>query len=90
MDLSKELHIIEQELFALLSILKEHITHDDEKLLREFITHSECGLAYEEIVETIRVHQIPIALTDYDNFVKVGRKLKFQEQEWEKIKHLIK
>ncbi len=90
MNLSDELQLLEQELLALLPILKEYITTDDEKLLREFITHCECGLAYEEIVETIKLHKIPISQEQYADIIKVGLKMEFEENDWNKIKHLIK
>ncbi len=90
MNLSKELQIIEQELMALLPILKGHLSSHDEELLIEFITHLEWGLAFEEIVATISFYNILISQEQYEEIMRIGLKLEFKESDWSKIKRLVK
>ncbi len=85
-----EIQVREQELMTLLSIVKEYILSRDEDLLIEFITHSEWGLAFEEIITAIFFYKIPISEEQYLHISKIGIKLEFSENDWTKIKPLMK
>ena len=89
MNFDKNLEILENEVLKLLDVLEGYITYDDEKQLREFISHNECGLAYEEIIETINFHSIPISLDCFNQIIKVGAMMDYNEGSWSKLKHLI-
>lgn len=88
-DEIEELSDREKLLMALARILDEHITAADKEYLEELITHSECGIAFEEIVATIVAQKINISEHDYEGFAVAGKSMNLNPSKWIKLKDLI-
>lgn len=81
---------LENQLFTLMLIIEPYIEDDFKDEIIEFITHCECGLAFEDILETIVYLKIHISEKDYDNFVIATKMMGMYESLLIKLKPFIR
>lgn len=89
MRLLKEAEELENQLLSLLTIINPHIKDEFKNELIEYITHCECGLAFEDIIYTIIYLKIHISKIDYEKFVAAGKAMNLNSASWEVLQGFI-
>ncbi|MCE5294365.1 MAG: hypothetical protein LLF94_07095 [Chlamydiales bacterium] len=65
---SDNLKLLEEKTLALIPIINDYIDDEYRNFLEELITHSEIGLAYEEIVSTLIFLNVKITPEQFEKF----------------------
>ena len=80
---------IERVLFDLMILLEDYLPKNERDLINEFITHGECGLAFENITSCIYYYKVSLSRLDYKKIEQVGLRMNFPESLWSSLKSLI-
>ena len=81
---------IENQFLSLLPLLERYLDKEDTDFLIELITHSECGIAFEEIVHALIYYKVALTDEEFEEIVLAGNMIKRSPSTWEKLKELIK
>ena len=68
----KKMEFTENQVTSLLPILKDCMTDQFHDYLTSLITHSECGIAFQDIIDTVINCKISISKEEYERFVIAG------------------
>jgi len=57
--------------------------------LLEYAQHSECGMAFEDLVYYIENNELGMKKETFEKIVKLGHMLDMEEKSWEALKRLV-
>ncbi|MBS0656365.1 MAG: MafI family immunity protein [Verrucomicrobia bacterium] len=63
---------------------------EDVEEINDYITHGECGVAYDHLVSQLFEYDISISSETYELIAEFGKFMGYEESEWGHLKSLIK
>ena len=71
--------LIESSLSDLLPILNSYISKEYAIELKEYLSHAEYGIVYEDLCEMVALFKIPISLETFKTISKLGQLMEYNE-----------
>ena len=80
---------LEKKTRELFDMTKSNLSQVDIDEITDYITHGECGVAYDHICVQLYEYNIPISKKTYTLIDEIGKYLEYKESEWVYLQKLI-
>lgn len=81
-DLQAGYEKLEKLLFEMMNILNNFLLDYEKDCLNSLITHNEGGIAFEDMISSIKFHKISLTKSDFEIIQSAGELMGFPEEGW--------